>query len=212
MKMITFITALSFAYPTFAGDEGGNKLTFEGAKVGTLPKGWKTAKTGKGTGGDWKIVEDKDTPGGLALAQTIADKTATFNICVAEGTSYQDIDLTVSFKALAGDRDQGGGPVWRFQDENNYYVARMNPLEDNFRFYKVIAGDRIELASADVQAAAGKWHTIRIVHKGDHVECFLDGKKHIDVKDGTYKGSGKVGVWTKADAQTRFAGLVIKAK
>ena len=34
--------------------------------------------------------------------------------------------------------DQGGGPVWRYQDANNYYIARMNPLEDNYRVYKVV--------------------------------------------------------------------------
>src|SRR5207302_6594903 len=126
-------------------------------------------KTGKGTGGDWKIALDKDAEGGLALAQTKADAGALFNLCVLEGTNYKDIDLTVKFKAIAGEMDQGGGPVWRFQDGNNYYVARMNPLEDNFRFYKVVAGKRMELASANVEAKAGIWHTIRIVHKGDHI-------------------------------------------
>jgi hypothetical protein len=39
---------------------------------------------------------------------------------------------------------------------------------------------------------------------GDHIECFLDGKKHLDVTDGTFTKPGKVGLWTKADAQTSF--------
>src|SRR5437870_3374378 len=186
MTMIAFITALSFACLTFAGEEAGKKITFEGAKVGTLPKGWKTAKTGKGTGGDWKIVEDKDTPGGLSLAQTKADKTATFNICVAEGTSYQDIDLTVSFKALAGDRDQGGGPVWRFQDENNYYVARMNPLEGDFRLFRVIGGKRTQLGdTVKVATKVGEWHTITVRHRGENIDCFFDDKQYFDLSDGS---------------------------
>jgi len=45
--------------------------------------------------------------------------------------------------------------VWRYLDANNYYICRMNPLEDNFRIYKVIAGKRIQLASLDVEAPAG---------------------------------------------------------
>ena len=213
MKVISVATALFFACAVFAAaQEGAKKFTFEGAKVGALPKGWTTEKTGKGTGGVWQIVEDKEAEGGLALAQTKADRKALFNICVSESTSFKDIDLTVSFKAIAGETDQGGGPVWRFQDGNNYYVARMNPLEDNFRFYKVVAGKRIELASADFEAKVGKWHTMRIVHKGDHIECYLNGKKHIDFKDATFQEAGKIGVWSKADAQTRFAGLVVKGK
>ena len=88
----------------------------------------------------------------------------------------------------------------------------MNPLEDNFRLYKVVAGKRTELASSDIKAETGKWHTIRIVHKGDQIECFLNGKKHLDAKDATFKDAGKIGVWTKADAQTRFAGLMVNGK
>jgi hypothetical protein len=39
---------------------------------------------------------------------------------------------------------------------------------------------------------------------GDYIECFLDGKKHLDVHDSSIPEPGKVGLWTKADAQTRF--------
>src|SRR5262249_26382335 len=130
------IALLVCATVAFAGET--SPLNFKDAKLGTLPKGWKIAKTGAGTGGEWKVVEDKDAPDGKALAQTKADKKALFNLCVAEGTKLKDLDFTVSFKPIAGERDQGGGPVWRFQDGDNYYVARMNPLEDNFRLYKVV--------------------------------------------------------------------------
>ena len=41
---------------------------------------------------------------------------------------------------MKGKLDQGGGLVWRYKDANNYYIARMNPLEDNFRVYKEVAG------------------------------------------------------------------------
>jgi hypothetical protein len=39
---------------------------------------------------------------------------------------------------------------------------------------------------------------------GDHIACFLDDKRHLDVRDGTFTTAGKVGVWTKADARTAF--------
>ena len=41
---------------------------------------------------------------------------------------YKDVELYVSFKAVAGDEDQGGGFVWRYQDNNNYYICRMNVI------------------------------------------------------------------------------------
>ena len=86
----------------------------------------------------------------------------------------------------------------------------MNPLEDNFRLYKVVNGKRSELASSDIAVAEGKWHTIRIVHKGEQIKCYLNGKLHLEAKDATFKDAGKIGLWTKANAQTYFDDIVIR--
>jgi hypothetical protein len=81
MNTLTLLSALTFAVLTYTGSDT-TKIGFAGAKADELPKGWRVAKTGQGTGGDWQIVADKDAPGGLALAQTKADKKATFNLCI----------------------------------------------------------------------------------------------------------------------------------
>lgn len=47
---------------------------------------------------------------------------------------------------------------------------------------------------------------------GDHIECSLDHKKLLDVKDDTFKEAGKVGLWSKADAQTHFDGFTVAGK
>jgi len=61
-----------------------------------------------------------------------------------------------------------------------------------------------EFQSAEVKVPAGGWHTLKVKMVDNHIECFLDGKKHLDVKDDTFTKPGKVGLWTKADAQTSF--------
>lgn len=185
--------------------------TFEDAVVGKLPKGWSSAKTGEGEGSVWQVKEDESAPAGThLLTQTsAAGPNALFNLCVRDESSYTDVDISVSFKALTGNNDQGGGPVWRYTDENNYYIARMNPLEDNFRIYKVVKGKRMQLGSAKVVAPAGKWHTIRVVQKGDHIQCYLNGDLHLDVKDDTFTAAGKIGLWTKSDAVTSFDKLSV---
>ena len=191
------------------------KPVFQLAKtdVGKVPAGWTAAKTGKGDGSVWKVVEDATAPSksGLVLAQTAAGPGTLFNVCVADDSSFKDVEIIVSFKALKGELDQGGGVVWRYQDADNYYVARMNPLEDNFRVYKFVAGKRSkEFESAEVKIPAGTWHALKIKHVGEHIECFVDGKKYLDVKDDAITKAGKVGVWTKADAQTHFDQFVVK--
>jgi hypothetical protein len=208
MKYRSIVLALAMAAGAVALAAGPFRLSLEDARVGELPRGWAAAKTGAGPGSVWRVVEDASAPHGhkKALAQ-VSDQgpNRLFNLCVAEDTALADVDLRVAFKAVAGRLDQGGGLVWRYRDADNYYLARMNPLEDNYRAYKVVAGKRTKLASADVKIPAGQWHALRVVQKGNRRQCYLDGKPLLDVKDDTFKDAGKVGLWTKADAQTHFA-------
>src|SRR5436305_14808172 len=114
-------------------DEGKERaFKFSKDDIGKVPKGWKAEKTGRGEGSVWKVVADDTAPSksGVALAQTAQSPSAVFNLCIAEDTNYTDMEVLVAFKEVRGDKDQGGGIVWRYRDANNYYIARMKPLED----------------------------------------------------------------------------------
>jgi len=212
MRSVCFLLAF------FVGSGGETtkpaRWDFEDTSVGKTPAGWKATQTGKGKGSIWKIVEDKTAPKGpLVLAQTAESPASMFNLCVVPESSFQDGEIRVAFKAVGGEIDQGGGPVWRYQDPNNYYIARYNPLEKNFRLYKVIAGKRMQLDSkGELNIPAGEWHTIKIRHVGQQIECLLDDVKHLAAKDDAIAKAGKVGLWTKADAQTYFDDLRLEGK
>jgi hypothetical protein len=200
-----------------AADDSAKTLVlgFGDKASNTPPKGWTAAQTGKGEGSVWKVVADDTAPSktGFVLAQTAAGPDRMFNLCVATDANYKDLAMSVSFKAVRGDSDRGGGLVWRYQDADNYYLARMNPLEDNFRVYRVVNGKRTQLGTKDnVKVPSGEWHTITIEQVGEIIICYFDGAKYLDVKDATFLTSGKVGVWTKADAQTYFDELKVAPK
>jgi len=201
------MVVVALALSAGADDTKPKAFRFGKGDAGKLPTGWTADKTGKGKGSVWNVVADKTAPSktGHVLAQTAEGPGSLFNLCVADGTNYEDVDVSVAFKAMKGKKDQGGGIVWRYQDANNYYVARFNPLEDNYRLYKVVAGKRIQLETKDgLEVPAGEWHTLKILQVGDRIACHLDGKKQIEAKDVTFTKAGKVGLWTKADAQTYF--------
>jgi hypothetical protein len=211
----TNVVALWALVATAVWDADDKVATFGKADVGKVPAGWKADQTGQDEGSVWKVVADATTPSksGYALAQTAESPSVMFNLCVAEGPKYKDVEISVAFKAVRGQKDQGGGIVWRYQDRDNYYVARMNRLEDNYRVYKVVAGKRIQLETKeDLKVPVGEWHTLKIKMAGDHIECFLDGKKQLDAKDSNLKDAGKVGLWSKADAHTHFDDFTVSGK
>ncbi|HEY9559305.1 MAG TPA: family 16 glycoside hydrolase [Anseongella sp.] len=188
---------------------------FENDSPGQLPEGWTQYYTGSG-GTDWKIAEDQ---GNRVLAQEYSDNpNAHFNIVVNDRMEATDIELSVRLKGVTGKHDQGGGFVWRFQDKNNYYVVRANPLEDNVVLYKVENGKRTDLPligkgrtyGADVPPLGNGWNTLRLAVKGDLFTVFLNGKELFTVQDSTFTGAGKVGLWTKADAVTWFDDFMVK--
>ncbi|HTM07810.1 MAG TPA: family 16 glycoside hydrolase [Verrucomicrobiae bacterium] len=164
--------------------------------------GWKTVD------GQWGIEETASAPSGKRVLVQRATKNQ-FNVIVAPGEPYSDVDVSVRFKPISGREDASGGIVFRFAD-GKYYVVRANALEDNFRFY-YYDQKRYQLASATVKPPAlGQWHTLRVVAVGDLVQAYLDGKLLLDHRDSRFR-SGQVGLWTKSDSVTAFDDLEIKA-
>ncbi len=173
-----------------------------------LPPGWKVEGTNqKGPLATWRIVSDKSAPSGentLTMVAPNHDSGGTFNLCWTGDVQFLDGVIEVNFKALKGIEDQGGGVIWRAQDKDNYYIARFNPLEDNFRIYSVHEGDRKTLASAKIAFPAGKWHSLKIVHQGNRFQGYLNGKEILEGESDLFSNAGGIGLWTKADAVTAF--------
>jgi hypothetical protein len=194
-------------------EETSFKTTFAKEQLGKLPDAMERAQTGDGDASAWKVVADATAPSkaGFVLAQTAAAPKATFNLAVVKKGTFENGTVSVKFKSVGGKIDQGGGVVWRYQDAKNYYVARYNPLEDNLRVYKVVNGVRMQLGTKEGLAfPAGEWHTLSITHDGKKITCAIDGKTHLEAEDDAIARAGRVGLWTKADAQTYFDELDVK--
>ena len=183
--------------------------SFDGVKPGRLPEGWRVDATNPG--GDlaaWSVVADpkSQTPPNVLSLEAVRDKSGSvFNLCWTRNVLFADGSLEVKVRADSGKEDQGGWVIWRAADAKNYYIARYNPLESNFRIYSVKDGRRRQIASVeDLAVKAGEWFTVKIVHKGKRIEGWLNDKKRIGADDETFSAAGGVGLWTKADAASSF--------
>jgi hypothetical protein len=195
------------------------KMEFTDDAVGQPPKGFEFGYTAKaGAPGKW-IVEAEGT--NKYLAQVDPDNTrARFPVAVVSDLSAADVDLSVRFKPVSGRVDQAAGLVWRFQNEDNYYIVRANALENNVVLYKVEKGKRTDLPlkgegrtyGKKAQVPSGQWSTLRVVAAGPRFEVYFNGSKLYEVEDQTFSQAGKVGVWTKADSVTQFDDLTATTK
>jgi len=111
---------------------------------------------------------------------------------------------------VAGKIDQAGGIAVRLADPDNYYVVRVNALEDNVNFYHVVKGVRKEIHGAAIKVSSGEWHTLGLKAEGDRFTISFDGKQLFSTSDKTFRAAGKVALWTKADSVTRFTDLTIR--
>jgi hypothetical protein len=166
---------------------------FDDAAPGRLPQRFHAALTGRGAPGTWIVQADPTAPSKPSvLAQTSTDKTDyRFPLAIADDGAFGDVDLSVKFKAISGSVDEAGGLVFRLKDANNYYVVRANALEDNYRLYHVVNGQRKQFAGVRVKVSPGEWHEMRVEAVGNKITCYLDGAKsyrlhlppNIPVKD-----------------------------
>jgi hypothetical protein len=183
--------------PLYGREDTKRNWTFDDDETGAIAKGFTNEV------GEWKVAPSDN---GKALAQSAKNPNSIFNVTLISDTNAKDVDLTVRMKAIAGEHDQGGGLVWRAKDAKNYYLARYNPLEDNYRLYHVVDGKRTLIQNVDIPHSDG-WHTLRVTMTGDQIACYYDGKKYNEAKDSTFPGAGKIGLWSKADAQSQFDDL-----
>jgi hypothetical protein len=180
--------------------------------IGSPPAGFSFARTGQGPEGKWSVVADPTAKAGRAIEQQSTDRTDyRFPLAIHESFSAKDLIMQVRFKPIAGRIDQAGGIVVRLADANNYYVARANALEHNVRFYRVVAGRRQQLGTSNIRVTSNEWHVLALRAEGRRFTVSYDGAVLFEVTDDTFKDSGGVALWTKADSVTRFDQVTVTA-
>jgi hypothetical protein len=185
-------------------------IHFESSDVGHLPRDFSTALTGGGGPVSWVAREDAEAPGGVGLFQESADQTKyRFPMCIYDKARARDVAAEVKYKAISGKVDESGGIVLRYRPEN-YYIARANSLEDNVILFKTVKGKRSPILEVPAKVAANVWHTLRFEANGERLKISFDGRTVLETNDDTFSGSGKVGLWTKADSVTEFSDFKIE--
>jgi hypothetical protein len=188
------------ANPQILANGRDTTITFSNVEPSKLPPGW-AAETGT-----WATALENSN----SVLKMSESDGSDFNIALLKSIKYVNAEIEVKIKALLGEEDQGGGLVWRYVNSKNYYIVRLNPLEDNIRVYEVVNGKRKQLQTEDTSVKTAEWFTLKVKAQGDRIECYLNDKMILSGVDDTFPNPGLVGFWSKADAVSLFDDLKIK--
>jgi hypothetical protein len=173
-------------------------ITFDTAPLGRTPPGWSTR---------WQILPDLSAPTQPYVLAQVASSTTQGRspLAILDAVSLRDADLSVRIKPVAGTGIQGGGLVWRYRDENNYYMVRANALDNTVAVDKVQNGQRIPVhTGAHREIPSKAWSIMKVSARGNRFQVYMDHRRILKGSDDTFLAPGKVGLWTNADAVTYF--------
>lgn len=216
MRALSFSVFLLLAC---AADAAERRFDFSETPEGKTPAGFRSAVSGTGKPGDWKIVLDAETPllppispqatpvtKRPVLAQLSRDATDNhYPLLIHEADTFGDFTLTTRFKIVDGTAEQMAGIAFRIQDEQNYYYVRASALGNTFYFFKFVKGELIGPIGSKLPIAKGVWHELTVECKGSQITCSLNGKAIIAQMQQDNFAKGKIGFWTKSDSVSYFA-------
>ena len=207
--VVVLLSLAGAVSPSGAAEEKITKVwSFNQDELGKPPAGFEFAVTAKKQPGKWVVIKDGSN---RVLAQLDRDKTdRRFAMAVVKDATYKDLRLSVKAKPVVGDVEMVAGLVWRYQDADNYYVARFN--DDSVRVDRVVKGERHLLPAREIRVTLEpkKWHTLIVEHRGETIKVSVGGKTVFEGKDRTYTEAGRIGVWIKADSLTHFDDLTVE--
>jgi pyruvate,water dikinase len=134
-----------------------------------------------------------------------------FPLAIAKESRVGDAIIAARVKPMGGRIDQAGGLAFGLRNVGNYFVLRVNGLEDNVILFELVNNRRFSRASVPLDIETGRWYDIRVETRGDHILGYVDDELLIDYTS-EWHAHGYVGLWAKADSVTAFKDLSIEAR
>jgi pyruvate,water dikinase len=134
-----------------------------------------------------------------------------FPLAISRESRVENAVIAARVKLLAGRIDQAGGLAFGLRNVGNYFVLRINGLEDNLILFEYVNNRRFSRGVVPVTIATDRWYTIRVETSGTHIRGYLDEERLIEYT-AEWPVHGHVGLWTKADSVTGFKELNITAR
>lgn len=137
------------------------------------------------SGGTWSLVSD----GSLALTQSLASGEA---LAYNGDDSWNDYTYSARVKLL--NAYANAGLLFRYTDNSNYYMFRLNDAVDKAELYKKSAGTLTLISSASVTITPGQWADVKVTVSGSGITGYVNNDQLIQWTDTAPITAGKIGI------------------
>jgi pyruvate,water dikinase len=134
-----------------------------------------------------------------------------FPLAIAKNSDTGDGIISVRVKPVGGHIDRAGGIAFGIWNASNYFVLRINALEDNIILFEYVNNKRMERINVKKGIESNKWYQLLVEVRDSAIKGYLDGEMLVEYT-AEKPVRGLVGLWTKADSVTYFDRLDIKEK
>lgn len=133
-----------------------------------------------------------------------------FPLAIAKESNMAKGSARVMVKPVSGIIDQAGGLAFAIRDWANYFVFRINALENNAVLFEFHNNKRRQRSVIETPIQSGSWYSLRIVTNNNTLRAYLDDLQVLEYVADRDLG-GYVGLWAKADSVTLFKELRFEA-
>jgi hypothetical protein len=209
MKVLVWLTTLGLAAAP------RQIVTFDTGPNGSAPPGWTVITSHRPPEAKWEIRKDQSAPTPpYVLAPVPASNDANrFPLAVLDTMTLRDGEISVRMRPVSGQTEQAAGLVWRYQDPQNFYLARANVLENNVGVYKVVDGHYYPLTPRGTAPGTrgvhriiqrNQWSIFKVAVRGQRISVYVNHRRILEADDSTLNSPGKVGLWTRGDTVVYF--------
>ena len=196
-----FLLALSMFLQAAVAVQNVVVRTFDDDKIGAPPAGFKLAAGRDAASYNWVVRREGNAR--VLVHEGRQSRSDSFAVAILLGAQYQDVQLSVRLKAVAGGRT--AGVVWKYQDPLNHYSAQLDLVKQELAMYRVVNGNRIRLEREDdLELDPDAWHSLKIFQERGEIRVYLGGIRVFSERDRLPRPPAAVGLWTGADSTVMF--------
>ncbi|MEK7813811.1 MAG: carbohydrate binding domain-containing protein, partial [Candidatus Desantisbacteria bacterium] len=141
------------------------------------------------TGGTWNVSN------GVVDGFGNGSPPENFYNVTYNGFSGADLIYECKVKPVTSGGSRGKAIIFRYQDDNNYYMVDLEAWSQNYaEIGKRVGGTWTRLAYTPFTFTSGQWYLFKAIMKGNDIEFYIDGTLMCKATDTSITSAGKIGL------------------